>query len=676
MPPSESNVVKVNINPLPSAAIASSLSPVCEGGTFFLNLTFTGQAPFRYDYNAVNASGTTNFTNLIGAASTPIPIFDYQETTTYTITRVRDFNGCESLVNETITVPVTIVDPTFTVMAPVAQCSGSSFSFQWVVDPDVQYTWLWPDGQVEVIAPNDPNFPIGMNTITHPLVNGLVSSSIFLPVTLQAENVVAVNGCPTQSTQTVEVYPSVNALIPPVDNIICSGDIINFGNSTQGATIHKWFYREKGTAAETNVATTYAVDYTFINNSNQNPLVYEVIYQGFNVDGCTDSDTLDITVYKKSIAAFDEGVIPDFVGGSSIVSFTNTSSIIDPTVFSYQWNFGVDANPAGEPDNAGPVIPVDYTSFGAKRVTLTVTNRDEPTCTTVYEELILIDIPPFSANFTVTPMASCLPTTLIIDNLSGAADTFDWVLRSGTDNQVATSNLNEPSFEINSPGVYSIHLTARLLATNQTATFEVNNIEVFGNPQAIFAPRFTEFFVPDTPNDFFNDSQGANQYTWDFGDGGTSTEEQPRYLYQQEGKYLVTLVAGYRHEKDVNGVDFPNGPIVCTDTAQVEVIAKEGGATKIPNAFTPNPNGPSGGMEDTGINDVFLPITSGVEEFLMQIFDRWGNLIFESKDKKQGWDGYDKNGRLMPAGVYVYKLVLRLSDEQRETKIGDVTLIR
>jgi gliding motility-associated-like protein len=66
----------------------------------------------------------------------------------------------------------------------------------------------------------------------------------------------------------------------------------------------------------------------------------------------------------------------------------------------------------------------------------------------------------------------------------------------------------------------------------------------------------------------------------------------------------------------------------------------------------------------------------GVEEFQMEIFDRWGNLIFQSIDKNQGWDGYDKHGRLMPAGVYVYKLTMRLSDSQRTTQIGDVTLIR
>ena len=66
----------------------------------------------------------------------------------------------------------------------------------------------------------------------------------------------------------------------------------------------------------------------------------------------------------------------------------------------------------------------------------------------------------------------------------------------------------------------------------------------------------------------------------------------------------------------------------------------------------------------------------GVKEFQMKIFHRWGNLIYESKDKTHGWDGYDKNGRLLTAGVSVYKITMRLSDEQRTTQIGDVTLIR
>ena len=186
--------------------------------------------------------------------------------------------------------------------------------------------------------------------------------------------------------------------------------------------------------------------------------------------------------------------------------------------------------------------------------------------------------------------------------------------------------------------------------------------------------------MPDTEVDLLNDSQGANEFVWKFGDGRESIErEPPAYTYNLEGLYTIELEARYNHGmKDLDGDGTLDENVTCTDTASQVVTAKEGGATKIPNAFTPNPNGPTGGHVDggSGLNDAFLPITSGVQEFDMQIFDRWGNLVFESKDKNVGWDGYDKDGRLMPAGVYVFKLILRLADDQRETRIGDVTLIR
>ena len=117
--------------------------------------------------------------------------------------------------------------------------------------------------------------------------------------------------------------------------------------------------------------------------------------------------------------------------------------------------------------------------------------------------------------------------------------------------------------------------------------------------------------------------------------------------------------------------------MVCADTLIKQVQARQGGVTKVPNAFTPNLSGPSGGQTGNGsFNDVFLPIVKGADEFNLQIYDRWGNLVFESNNSRIGWDGYNTDGRLLPAGVYVYKLTVRLSDGQRSTQVGDVTMIR
>jgi gliding motility-associated-like protein len=263
-----------------------------------------------------------------------------------------------------------------------------------------------------------------------------------------------------------------------------------------------------------------------------------------------------------------------------------------------------------------------------------------------------------------------------VENLSPGADTFLWEVydQSGL---VITSTLRDPVFKISSPGIYDIYLTASFYATGQTATAEVKGIEVLDVPTALFEMRPNPLYVPDTQLQIFNQSIRANTYQWDFDDGNTSTAENPTHLYKLEGKYNITLVAGYDYgPKDVLG-DGVLVNVTCYDTTRHELVALDGGFIKVPNAFTPGLSGSTGGVAGSGtFNDVFLPIARGIEEFEMDIFDRWGNLIFQSKDRNIGWDGYDRHGRLMPSGVYVYKLVLRLSDGQRTTKVGDVTLLR
>jgi gliding motility-associated-like protein len=249
---------------------------------------------------------------------------------------------------------------------------------------------------------------------------------------------------------------------------------------------------------------------------------------------------------------------------------------------------------------------------------------------------------------------------------------MEWRVVDSNGRIAATSNAPLPVFQITNPGNYSIFLTTSNSLTGQVANTQQDNFEVFDNPVASFDLRPTTVFVPDTELTTFNFSTGATDYDWDFGDGGTSFDVEPIYVYKVEGAYDVRLIARNDHGQGV----------VCTDTLIRKVTAKQGGVTKVPNAFTPNPNGPSGGNVGAGsggngtFNDVFLPIVKGAEEFNMQIFDRWGNLIFESNSNSVGWDGYDANGKLMPAGVYVYKLTVRLSDGQRSTQIGDVTMIR
>ena len=117
-----------------------------------------------------------------------------------------------------------------------------------------------------------------------------------------------------------------------------------------------------------------------------------------------------------------------------------------------------------------------------------------------------------------------------------------------------------------------------------------------------------------------------------------------------------------------------------TQSKLLDVTAVAGGEILFPNAFTPNANGSNGGVynpNDPGqnLNDVFHPVFSGVEEYQLWIYNRWGELLFESNDILIGWDGYYK-GDLSQQDVYVWKVKATTSQGTVINDAGDVTLIR
>ena len=134
-------------------------------------------------------------------------------------------------------------------------------------------------------------------------------------------------------------------------------------------------------------------------------------------------------------------------------------------------------------------------------------------------------------------------------------------------------------------------------------------------------------------------------------------------MYQDSGTYTVT-----------HAVVNQKG---CTDTIRVDIRIDPSFNIKVPNAFTPDPNGGNGGSYVEGAldNNIFYPITKFVEEFYMTIYNRWGEMVFESDDLAIGWDGYYR-GVLSQQDVYVWKVEVRYIDGSVYQQIGDVTLVR
>jgi gliding motility-associated-like protein len=154
------------------------------------------------------------------------------------------------------------------------------------------------------------------------------------------------------------------------------------------------------------------------------------------------------------------------------------------------------------------------------------------------------------------------------------------------------------------------------------------------------------------PISFLNQTQNGYGYTWLFGDGGTSYDIHPVHTYGDEGTYYVTLFA-----TDING---------CKDSITKPIFIQEELYIYIPNTFIPDEN---------RINDVFSGSFVGVEWIKIDVFNRWGELVFSSEDLDFSWDG-KYQGADCQSGVFTWKLFYRPNNLQELLMTGHVNIIR
>jgi gliding motility-associated-like protein len=104
----------------------------------------------------------------------------------------------------------------------------------------------------------------------------------------------------------------------------------------------------------------------------------------------------------------------------------------------------------------------------------------------------------------------------------------------------------------------------------------------------------------------------------------------------------------------------------CKSTDSVLVTVDESAGWYLPNAFTPDNN---------GVNDLLYFYGTGVKEFVLRVYDRWGELVFETSDFKNAWDGTFKNKPVI-SGVYAYQLTITFKSSKVEEVSGNINLIR
>ena len=252
----------------------------------------------------------------------------------------------------------------------------------------------------------------------------------------------------------------------------------------------------------------------------------------------------------------------------------------------------------------------------------------------------------------------CSPLIVKFRNLSENAETYLWDFGDQT-----FSSEKNPSHTYNIPGNYIVKLTV----TNIAGQSSYNGlITVYQKPTAVFNVYPTEVINNSQVVVFTNFSYDGVSWLWNFGDGSTSIEESPWHKYESEGIYKITLI-----------VTSKDG---CTDSVMYKspiVVNYKTGEIRFPNAFKWNGSGPTGGYwnENQLDDNTFRPFFTNVIEYKLQIFNRWGVLLYESSDLQKGWDGYFGNAKLALQGVYVWKAVGRYADGTYFNKIGDVTFL-
>jgi gliding motility-associated-like protein len=267
---------------------------------------------------------------------------------------------------------------------------------------------------------------------------------------------------------------------------------------------------------------------------------------------------------------------------------------------------------------------------------------------TVDMEVEIIKMP--EIEFDANPEEGCADLEVEFTNMSTNLDeaTFVWNFNGFEDTDT------NAVFVYDTPGIYPVSLSVTNRALCGNALNKQSLIVVHEIPATAFDADPSETILEEATINFINNSSSNDilSYLWYFDDGDSSILENPVHTYTSEGVYRVYLVA--------------TTSFGCINLDSLDVRIHPDFAVYPANAFTPNGDGE---------NDTFVVKGTGINSYNIKIFSRWGELIFESDDINDSWDG-TYNGSPLPTGTYAYKINYQSMINIDYSVQGTVTIIR
>ncbi len=502
------------------------------------------------------------------------------------------------------------------------------------------------------------------------------------------------------------------------DADICSTDPVHFIDQSQegNAPLHYWtWYFGDG-------------DSSYVQNpyhQYDSAGIYNVTLEVVDSNGCKNT----ITQPYEYFPAANTNLQDDLQGCAPAGVTFNHYSVPWTEDYDILWQFG-----DGQSDTSE--LPVHtYLDPGSYTVTVTTTSPNGCTATSVIPE-VKIDPPPL-AGFEFD-FDHCSLERLSFEDQSepGGEILTDWIWSFG-DTEI--SNLQNPTHLYDSIGTYDISLIVR---DNNGCydTTSVQTIEYYPAPELDVEPDDWDVCVPATVT--FNNLSYPNEgysVDWNFGDGYTSDDYSPTHTFETPGAYNVQLVMRsptgcvsdttleqpilvgepleaqflYSPErpsnfrKEVQFIDqslnasewewtineelfYDSDPVYifpdtgfyqiqlvvtheygCVDTAIKIVEVLPLSSFFLPTAFSPN---------EDGVNEIYKGVGTllGIRGFEMVIYNRWGELVFLSRDPEQGWNGRKNNtgDKVVKNGVYMCRVTFRDAKGNLQEFNQYVTVVR
>ena len=415
--------------------------------------------------------------------------------------------------------------------------------------------------------------------------------------------------------------------------IFCNGLTMNFYQNSIGANTYHWSFGDPTSTRDTSnlmsPSWTYPVEGT-----------YNVMLIINRFTKCADTAYSTVTVQNllsphfilppaKCMGEINDGIV--LVGDY-------------PGTAQFQWNFGSSATPAGvNTKDPGKII---FKNFGTFPITLTVIFNG---CIKKYKDNITVLQNPVADYVTEGEVACLLKPVHFINKSTGVLPMeYKWSFGDEYGSDAET-----PFHTYKKTGNYQTSIIVSSV-NGCKDTFELPELVAVNQlPEAGFDidPKDTSVFYSTIHLTDYSKFTTACKMLW--GDGSSESDCTMDHVYTTPGIYQVTQIAENKG---------------CFDTAYAEVVVRPDFVFWLPNAFTPG--------SSEGVNDIYKPVIVGAHNYRFQIFDRWGQLLFQTSNLEEGWNGRIES-RLCQTDVYVYKISftddVKLKSHQY---IGHFTLVR